>query len=639
MSAACHRLSVCAAALVLSACAMASGPVTLVSDALEVVVDPAGGRFSVTDRRSGREWKSLGPESSGHGLSLAFGSVGKGSVVADLMSAGGRLAGTAEFRLDGAELSVEADFREIPSKGIVFPAPLRPRQDDAAVIPLSEGFRIPFAESNAVARGDLRVWHGDISMPFFGVVDREDECGWMAIMETPDDACIRCIPDGGRLRAMALLWMPEMRKAGYSRKVRFVFFGRGGYVAMAKRYRAYAKKLGLVKTFSEKAKERPMVERLPGAANVWYFPGEGDPPPAQVAKEMREAGIGRLLWNYGVPRSDVGMIAAMPDVLVGRYDVCRDVYYPELLDALGWQNPPKSDICRNASAWPHDIMWDAPDSNSWRRAWGVVCKDGKTRKCAAQCDIPAVARLERNVSAELESRPFTSRFIDVIAAVGWEECWNPAHPMTRRESRRAKSCLLKMLCDRFSLVVGAEQGKDALVPHCDYFEGMMSPRCARMPHGRAGYKRKEMFRDDGSVPKQLSEKELERMERYALNEKYRIPLFELVYHDCVASHWYWYDHSNHPVCFWQKRDCFNALYGTAPMYIFDYTQWKERKEQFVGSWRRVGGIARDTGFSEMLSHRALNAGRTLQETRFSDGTIVTVDFGCGRITVFKKDKE
>ena len=41
---------------------------------------------------------------------------------------------------------------------------------------------------------------------------------------------------------------------------------------------------------------------------------------------------------------NIAAIAAMPDTLAGRYDVCRDVYYPALLDALGRPNPPKSEI-------------------------------------------------------------------------------------------------------------------------------------------------------------------------------------------------------------------------------------------------------------------------------------------------------
>ena len=620
-----------AAAVFLFAAHLCGLAATLESETLAVTLETADGRFSVIDRRSGREWKSFGSRQSGAGLSLSFVKAEKGIAEANLAAPGGEDVGRAVFRLDGAELEVEADFKAIQKGGRRFPAPLQPGPRDAAVIPLSEGFRIPFTECDLVAKNDLRVWSGDISMPFFGVVDEKDECGWMAILETPDDVSIKCLSDGGHLGAMTPLWMPECGNAGYPRKVRFVFFDRGGYVAMAKRYRACAKEQGLVKTFAEKAKERPMVERLPGAANVWYFPAKGEPSHAQVAGELREAGIDRFLWSSAAPADDVKKIAAMPNALVGRYDVCRDVYYPELLDAMGAQNPPKSDICRNTSAWPNDIMWDSADSNSWRRAWGIRCKDGKTRKCAAQCDIPAVARLERNVAGELATTPFTARFIDVVTAIGWEECYNPAHPMTRRVSRQAKFDLLKMLCEKFSLVVGAEQGKDAAIPYCDYFEGMMSPKGVGMPHGRPGYGRSEMFRDDGSVPKQLSTNELDRVVRVGLNGKYRIPLFELVYHDCAAAHWYWYDYSNHPICFWKKRDLLNALYGTAPMYIFDYAQWKERKAEFVESWKRVGGIARDTGFAEMTSHRALTPDRTVQETRFANGLVVTVDFRSGSV--------
>ncbi len=599
---------------------------TLESESMSVLVDSHGAAMSARDKRSGRTWRVVCGSAPGFALTNAR--LDGENLIGEIVEWGCRV----RFRLRGAELEIGMAFDELPSEGRVFPAPFAAQPGDALVIPLSEGFRIPFEECDLVTKTDIAVWRGGMSMPFFGVVDDMDECGWMAIIETPEDSMLRCAPEGERLGSITPLWKPECGTAGYPRKVRFVFFDKGGYVAMAKRYREYAKSQGLVKTLREKAKERPLVERLPGAANVWYFRGKGDPPHARVAGEVREAGIDRFLWSSVAPADDVKKIAAMPNALVGRYDVCRDVYYPALLEALGRGiPPPDSEICRNTSAWPDDIAWDRPESNAWRRAWGVVCKDGKKRNCAAQCDIPAIARLKRNVERELESTPFTARFIDVVSAIGWEECYNPAHPMTRRISRRAKTDLLKMLCEKFSIVVGSEQGMDPFVPYCDYFEGMMSPTCARMPHGRAGYGRGEMFRDDGGIPRQLSTNELVRVTRYALNEKYRIPLFELVYHDCVCSHWYWYDYSNHPICFWKKRDLLNALYGTAPMYIFNYAQWTRRKAEFVESWRRVGGIARDSGFSEMTSHRALNPDRSVQETRFANGLVVTVDFDKGTV--------
>lgn len=641
----------------------------LESDVLTVTVDSQGGGFLVRDKRSGREWggprfvadisdrtKPVPPVLT--------------NVTRDSENLRGEIAEwgcNVRFHLQGAELEVEASFKSLPKDGRAFPMPPKFDDADALVIPYGEGFRLPFAAdaqgrdfpvaaredtrpaeigvgispASAIMQKDIPLWGGRLSMPFFGVTDKNDACGWMAVVETPEDAKLKCILEGKRLVRLAPLWMAEFGKAGYPRMVRFVFFDKGGYVAMAKRYRAYAKSQGLVMTFREKAKERPLVERLPGAANVWYFQGGREPSHAKVAEEVRKSGIGRFLWSSRAPAEDVKKIASMPNAIVGRYDVCRDVYYPELLEAMGKKVPePDNESCRNTSAWPDDIMWSEPRSNAWRKAWGVTCKDGKKRYSAAQCDIPAMARLERSVANELRTTPFTARFMDVVSAVGWEECYNPAHPMTRRVSRGAKIDLLKMLGERFSLVVGSEQGMDAFVPCCDYFEGMMSPKCAQMPHGRAGYGRWDLFRDDGNIPKQLSAEELDRVVRFGLNEKYRIPLFELVYHDCVCSHWYWYDYSNHPICFWKKRDLFNALYGTAPMYIFNYTQWTRRKAEFVESWKRVGGIARDSGFSEMTSHRALTPDREVQETRFANGLVVTVDFRNGRVaTIRGGDKE
>ena len=605
------HIALAAAAVSLAASSFAAGySASYESGELYVQATPATGALSVRDKRTGREWHTVATPA-------AFGSPS--------------FATTPSFTLSGAELVVEADFAALPSAGKVFPAPLAPNSGDALVIPMSEGFRIPFDDCDILKDGELEAWHGsDMSMPFFGVVDENDESGFMVILETPDDAKVKCFANASDtgVGSIAPLWVPECGSPGYKRRVRFVFFESGGYVAMAKRYRAYAASQGLVKTFAEKAAERPLVERLPGAANIWYFPGSGEPSHSRVAAELREAGIDRFIWswNSAPAAKDLERISAMTNTLAGRYDVARDVYYPDLLDALGMANPPASEITLNTSAWPNDVMWDGANSSTWRRGWGVTGTNGASYHCAVQCDIPAIARMRQLAGGDLAANPYTSRFIDVATAKGLEECYNPAHPMTRRVSRAKKTELFEMLGEEFGIVIGSEQGMDDFVPVCDYFEGMMSPKAARMPSRRDGYGRSARFADDGTIPAALSADEVALMENYALNERYRIPLFELVYHDCVAAHWYWYDYSNCPVYWWWKRDILNALYGTAPMYIFNYQMWTDRKEEFIESWWRVGNIARKTGFSEMLSHRSLAADHSVQETRFADGTVVTVNF-------------
>ena len=108
---------------------------------------------------------------------------------------------------------------------------------------------------------------------------------------------------------------------------------------------------------------------------------------------------------------------------------------------------------------------------------------------------------------------------------------------------------------------------------------------------------------------------------------YRLPLWELVYHDCLCAHWYWGDYNNKLPALWDKRDLFNVLYGTMGMYIFNAKQWEADKARFVRSYRVTSPVARKTGYSEMTDHRILTEDRAVQQTVFANGVTVTVNFG------------
>ncbi len=593
---------------------------------LSLEVLRSGGAFAVTDRRTGRTWK---PRLECGGAFTATNAHVTGSCMElDLIDRRSRRRWKVCYTLNGAEVDVTLDAagdQKMERHGFTFPAAFATEAEDALIAPFSEGYRLPFAERHKRI-GAAAAYSSALCMPFFGVEDGRDGSGWMAILMTPDDARLKAFSDKeGCMNAVAAHWIPRQGTFGYARKVKFVFLAKGGYVAMAKRYRTEAVKEGLVKTFREKAKTRPNVDRLIGAANVWFFGGGIGA--AEMAEELRAAGITRFLWSSDAGAEAVTKISRMPDVLVGRYDIYRDVYHPEQLRAMGGKiPPPTNEICRNTSAWPHDIVWNTADSNDWRKAWPVTDKQGNKVYCAAMCALRAVEYERRNVSRELKTKPFSARFIDVTTAVGWEECANPAHPMNRSQSRAANCELLRILGDEFGLVVGSEQGMGAAVPVCDYFEGMLSPWYARMPHGRKGAGRFDIFRDPPR-PTNVTDEELALVEKYTTGEKYRIPLFELVFHDCCCAHWYWYDYSNRPLYLWRRRDLLNALYGTMPMFIFDHRHWRENKALFQKSYALTAPIARRTGYSEMLDHRALTKDRSVQQSVFADGTCVTVNFG------------
>ena len=140
--------------------------------------------------------------------------------------------------------------------------------------------------------------------------------------------------------------------------------------------------------------------------------------------------------------------------------------------------------------------------------------------------------------------------------------------MTRTESRHWKMELLRYVSEKCGLVCGSETGHDASVPYVHYFEGMLSLGPYRVP-------------DSGRRMADIVEEVPERVAKFQTGHVYRLPLWELVYHDCVVAQWYWGDYNNKLPSLWDRRDLFNALYGTPPMFMFRRDQWEKNRERFV----------------------------------------------------------
>ncbi|MDR2705435.1 MAG: glycoside hydrolase [Planctomycetaceae bacterium] len=327
-----------------------------------------------------------------------------------------------------------------------------------------------------------------------------------------------------------------------------------------------------------------------------------------MLKEMKELGIDRILWSNGYHQKP-DVIAAMnkiEHVLTSRYDNYQDIMDPAQFDKVGVQGI--------VEAWPHDINWKEPNGN-WRKGWGVEQKDKTLPKihCAVMCDSKAVSYARRRISKELETKPFKARFIDVTMAASWYECYHPNHPMTRSDSKRYRTELLKLMGD-LGLVCGSEAGHEAAVPFCEHFEGMMS----LAPYETFDAGRNMWILIDNVEPV---------IERFQVNPALRLPLWELVYHDCVVAEWYWGDNNNKIPKVWRKRDLLNALYGTPPMYLFTQEHWNKYKLQFVESYKTAAKTAHVTAYTEMTDHRILSPDRLVQQSLFSNGVIVTVNFG------------
>jgi hypothetical protein len=436
-------------------------------------------------------------------------------------------------------------------------------------------------------------------MAFWGVTD--DRQGHGVIIETPDDAAIHLVRLEDRL-AIAPEWDAQKGQLGYARRLRYVFFDHGGHVAIAKRYREYARQIGLLKTLAEKRRENPNVDLLVGAVNIWNW----DTDPVQSATQMRAAGIERILWSRGGSADALRRLNDMK-VLTSRYDIYQDTMNPSNFPFLGGIHPDWT-----TAGWPADIIRQA--NGDWRHGWAVKGTNGTMYDCGVLCDSRALDYARARIPAELATHPYLCRFIDTTTASPWNECYDPRHPMTRTQSREWKMKLLDYVSGDCKLVTGSETGHDAAVPFVDYFEGMLSLGPYRVPD--AGRDMQRIWNDPP-----------ERVAKFQLGQEYRLPLWELVYHDCVVAQWYWGDYNNKLPALWDKRDLFNVLYGTPPMFMFDRKLWQTQQARFAQSYTNTCPYVRAAGYAEMTDHRFLTEDRNVQQTAFANGVTITVNFG------------
>jgi hypothetical protein len=574
------------------------GYLTLSNAALVLRVNTTNGTFSVVDQRTSRCWEQglsqpdvLVTEAQLQGSEIALGLIH--------VSSGLDLKAALRLESNRPELTVTLAGSGELNAPIRFPHPFASESGDYLVVPMNEGISYP-VEDKSIEPFRLIAYGGHgICMAFWGVTDGQR--GHAAIIETPDDAAIRMRRVEERL-VIGPEWDPQKGQFGYARKLRYVFFDKGGHVAIAKRYREHAREVGLVKTLAEKRRENPEVDLLIGAVNVWNW----DSDPVALAKEMQTAGIERILWSRGGSPEQIRALNEMK-VLSSRYDIYQDVMDPTHFPALRWVHKDWT-----TAAWPNDII--LRENGDWLRGWGVEGKKDEWYHCGVICDSRALGYARERIAAELTTHPYQCRFIDTTTAAPWNECYHPNHPMTRTESRTWKMKLLECVSREFELVTGCETGHDASVPFLHYFEGMLSLGPYRVPD--AG---RNMQRIWNEVPEQVA--------KFQLGHTYRLPLWELVYHDCVVAQWYWGDYNNKLPALWDKRDLFNVLYGTPPMFMFNQKLWQSEKARFVQSYRNTCPHVRAAGYAEMTDHRFLTSDRHVQQTAFANGVTVSVNFG------------
>ncbi len=608
----------------------AGGPKHTVASRLSrVALDESTGELKLTDLRTGKTWGQ-----STYGVVLPRVSDVRADAKARTLSftldaAAGKIG--VAVRLEGSEVLVDLE-PAAPGRAVSldYPLPQLPAPDQELVLPADEGIIVPASRVDLPRLvGAYQYGQGGVLMPWFGIVDGGQ--GLMALIETSDDfrLQVRQARSGETVvPAPAVEWLPSRDDLRYRRRVRFCLFDggapdpygtrrpasdRGGYVAMAKRYRRWLQDQGRFRTIADKAREIPAVERLVGAVNVY-----DRSPDTTLFDWMIENDITRCLYSCGGPRERIEK-AQRAGYVVSRYDIYTDIAGPELLAHWG---PPRSELDHRRIGYPDECIISRSGDPLPGFAYPVGAREGvdpsgaagKRVRCYKRCSRSKLAWLKKNIPPQIEELGYDARFIDVETATGFHECYSDEHPVTRTQDREAKLGLFNYLRS-LGQVCSSEGGGDWAAHALHYQEGSLTiTRMGGIPGVYVGTK-----------PFRLPEEYI----RLQLDPSIRAPLHELVYHDSMWMTWRW----NHTPNRWEQReywddwDLLHILYGAMPIYVVHKNYLDEQGPRLLQSMRNIGGILQKVGDREMLSHRFLTADRLVQETRFAGAVGVVGNFG------------
>lgn len=511
---------------------------------------------------------------------------------------------------DHAEVTCELTASGQMSQPIEFPAPFAAGPGDFLAIPLNEGALYP-ADDATVEPLALKAYEGAMmSMPWFGQVHGERGPGIMTLLVTRDDAGIemnRPRASGNTHLCVWPTWQPSMGEFRYTRKVQYYLTVGGGYTAHAKYYRDYARRQGLLISLSDKRRRNPSVDTLLGAPHVWARVSDGwndgtpDHDPLRLISEMKDLGIQRILYNGDASPAQVRATnRTWPDVITSRYNNVQDTWEPGRPATAPYDG-----------GYPHDIVRDP--RGEMRGGWPWP-ENGVTYRGFYICSSRMVNHAEEQMLQEQQCSPFRGRFVDTTTATEWLECYHPAHPQSRSDDGASRNRLLDFVSGRgagkLNLIAGSETGIDATVPYAHYFEGMLSLHAYMLPPSE----------DLGAVGSYMPP--TPDFLKYNIGPYYRVPLFELVFHDCVQSTWWWGDSTGRLPEVWPQRDLINALYGTNPLFYLTSTgpnSWEQCKHRYAQTYQAVCTWVHAVGYDEMLDHEFLSPDHTLQKTTWSSG--------------------
>ncbi len=497
-----------------------------------------------------------------------------------------------------------------------WPKMLQPQDIDVTVVPNMQGVLIPKNFGPRIVQYDDRMYGRGFYMPWWGF--QKGRSAAIVIVETPADAKAKVEHDAGGPTKVELQWMNQLGRMSYPRRIRFCDFDEGNYVTLCKRYRRYVMEAGKFVSLREKITRNPKVEHLVGAplihTSILYHM---EPSSSYYNKE--DLSKNHMLVTFDERIEHLRKLHAMGvkkaylhlDGWGYRgYDNFHPDHLPPNEEAGGWEGMKRfADACRElnylfaihdqyrdyyhdgpAYDARHEVWLDAAGKRHYETTWpggpqGLLCSS-----------LSPLAQARNHRALRELGMDIRGAYLDVFAVNPPDECYNPEHPVTRRECLENWSRCFSLVRSILG-VASSEEPCDWAVPHLDLVHHGPYPLIPNPGKGPAN-----------GIP---------------------VPLFNLVYHDAIILPW---SLNLDAKGAWGVPDSDSSLLHITLNAGMPYISL-EPSEKELTAVKQLCALQQKLAFEEMVNHEFLDDTYRRQRVTYSDGTTITADFDKDQLTI------
>jgi Glycosyl hydrolases related to GH101 family, GH129 len=375
-------------------------------------------------------------------------------------------------------------------------------------------------------------------------------------------------------------------------------------------------------SLKQKILENANVNKLLGAFHIWVW---GDGKSLLMLDQLEKLGIKHALINYDASPIQNGFNiekdyihnAESIGYLIGPYDSFDNAQNPKTSDSI-------------TSTWPNRLWPEA----CIRNLNGSLLTGFANRGCYLSSEALRLRESkEKNIANQVEkilNKGDNTLFLDCDAAYPLYDDYSKYHPMAREQDLNNRLERMRFISSAHKIVLGSETGLSWANPTITYNNGAFLafpetfwPALQDKKHFGVWW--------PNSAPKVLFQAYNASNEfiRSSYNPRYRLPLYEAVFHDSVITTDRWELSELKIPAIRKTKALLQNLYNVPPIWILDQKTLQKNKKYFVDYYNFFSPLHQMAGVEALTTFDWLTDDHLVQQTQFGNRLILTANFSDG----------